>query len=137
MSDILGDMVKKLIVAENAPAAVGPYSHAAKAGNMVYTAGQIALDPATMKIVDGGIEAQTRQVLDNLGAVLNAAGASLTNVLKTTVFLADINDYKAMNGVYAEYFGDSKPARSAFAVNALPLGALVEIEAVAVVDAPM
>ena len=133
MSDILVHMVKELIVAENAPAAVGPYSHAAKTGNLVYTAGQIALDPATMKIVDGGIEAQTRQVLDNLSAVLDAAGSSLTNVLKTTVFLADINDYKAMNVIYGEYFEGSNPARSAFAVAALPLGAQVEIEAVAVI----
>ncbi len=127
--------MKELIHADNAPAAVGPYSHAAKAGNLVYTAGQIPLDPATMKLVDGGIEAQTRQALDNLKAVLEAAGSDLAHVLKVTVFLADINDYKAMNGVYADYFDGSNPARSAFAVAALPLGALVEIEAVAVTAA--
>lgn len=125
-------MSKEIVHAENAPAAVGPYSHATKVGNLVYTAGQIALDPATMKIVEGGIEAETRQVLENLKTILEAAGSSLENVLKTTVFLADLADYKAMNVVYASYFDGSNPARSAFQVAALPLGARVEIEAVAV-----
>ena len=100
----------------------------------VYTAGQIALVPETMKMLDGDITAQTHQVLKNLGAVLEAGGSSFANVLKTTVFLSDIGDYAAMNAVYSEYFGDSKPARSAFAVDALPLGALVEIEAIAVIN---
>lgn len=127
--------LKELIHTDNAPAAVGPYSQAARSGHLVYTAGQIALVPETMKMLDGDVTAQTHQVLKNLGAVLEAAGSSYNNVLKTTVFLKDIGDYAAMNAVYSEYFGESKPARSAFAVDALPLGALVEIEAVAVIEA--
>lgn len=126
--------MKEIIHSDNAPAAVGPYSQATRVGNMVYTAGQIALVPETMKMLDGDITAQAHQVLKNLGAVLEAAGSSYNNVLKTTVFLADINDYAALNAVYTEYFGESKPARSAFGVGSLPLGALVEIEAIAVVD---
>ena len=125
-------MTKEIIHSDNAPAAVGPYSQAVKiGGNLIYTAGQVALDPATMKLVAGGVEAQTHQVLKNLQAVLTAAGSNLSNVIKTTVFLADINDYKAVNGVYAQYFTESPPARSAVQVAALPLGALVEIEVVA------
>jgi 2-iminobutanoate/2-iminopropanoate deaminase len=126
-------MTKEIIHSDNAPAAVGPYSQAVKVGNFVYSAGQVGLDPATMKLVEGGVEAQTEQVLQNLQAVLMAAGSSLANVIKTTVFLADINDYKAVNGVYAGYFTESPPARSAVQVAALPLGALVEIEVVALV----
>jgi len=127
-------VTKEIIHSDNAPAAVGPYSQAVKIGNhLVYTAGQVALDPATMKLVEGGVEAQTHQVLQNLQAVLTAAGSSLANVIKTTVFLADINDYKAVNAVYAEYFIENPPARSAVQVAALPLGALVEIEVVALV----
>ncbi len=128
-------MSKEIIHSDDAPAAVGPYSQAVKiGGNLIYSAGQVALDPATMKLVDGGVEAQTEQVIKNLKAVLAAAGSSLTNVIKTTVFLADINDYKAVNGVYAKYFSDSPPARSAVQVAALPLGALVEIEVIALVE---
>jgi 2-iminobutanoate/2-iminopropanoate deaminase len=127
-------VTKEIIHSDNAPAAVGPYSQAVKiGGNLIYTAGQVALDPATMKLVAGGVEAQTHQVLKNLQAVLTAAGSNLANVIKTTVFLADINDYKAVNGVYAQYFTESPPARSAVQVAALPLGALVEIEVVALV----
>ena len=127
-------MVKKIIHSDDAPAAVGPYSQAVKIGNFVYSAGQVALDPVTMKLVEGGIEAQTEQVLNNLKAVLAAAGSSLAQVVKTTVFLADMNDYKAVNGVYAQFFTESPPARSAVQVAALPLGALVEIEVVALAD---
>ena len=124
-------MTKEIIHSDNAPAAVGPYSQAVKVGNFVYSAGQVGLDPATMKLVDGGVEAQTEQVLQNLQAVLRAAGSSLADVIKTTVFLADMNDYKAVNAVYARYFTENPPARSAVQVAALPLGALVEIEVVA------
>ncbi len=126
-------MEKTIIHTDNAPAAVGPYSQAIRAGDFVYTAGQIALDPETMKISGETVAEQTDRVLRNLQAVLETAGSSLDNVVKTTVFLADINDYKEVNVVYAKYFANSKPARSAFAVAALPLGALVEIEAVAIV----
>ncbi len=126
-------MQKSIIHTEKAPAAVGPYSQATRAGELVYTAGQIPLDPATGKMVEGGIEAQTRRALENLQAVLEAAGAGLDTVLKTTVFLQDIGEFAAMNGVYAEFFPENPPARSAVQVAALPLGARVEIEAVAVV----
>lgn len=126
-------MTKEIVHSDDAPAAVGPYSQAVKIGDLIYSAGQVALDPATMKLVEGGVEAQTEQVLKNLQAVLTAAGSSLAHVIKTTVFLADMNDYKAVNGVYARYFTESPPARSAVQVAALPLGALVEIEVVALV----
>ena len=125
---------KKIISTENAPAAVGPYSQAVRIDKLLYTAGQIALVPATGKMLDGDVSAQAEQVLNNLTAVLEAGGSSLANVVKTTVFLTDMGNYAAMNEVYSRFFGDSKPARSAVAVAALPLGALVEIEAVALVD---
>jgi 2-iminobutanoate/2-iminopropanoate deaminase len=117
-----------------APRAVGPYSQALKvpAGAvLVYTAGQVGLDPASGKMVPGGVEAETRQVLANLRAVLSAAGSGLDRVVKTTVFLADMADFQAMNGVYAEIFASHRPARSTVQAAALPLGARVEIEAVA------
>ena len=120
-----------IVKTDQAPAAVGPYSQAVRIGNLVYTAGQIPLDPATGKLVEGAIEAQTRRALENLKAVLEAAGASLSSVVKTTVFLQNMGDFGAMNGVYAQFFGDGPPARSAVEVAALPLGAEVEIEAVA------
>ncbi|MCA9984663.1 MAG: RidA family protein [Anaerolineales bacterium] len=123
-----------MISTENAPAAVGPYSQAVRIGKLLYTAGQIALVPATGKMLEGDVSAQAEQVLNNLTAVLEAGGSSLANVVKTTVFLTDMGNYAAMNEVYSRFFGDSKPARSAVAVAALPLGALVEIEAVALVD---
>lgn len=124
-------MSREVVRTENAPAAVGAYSQAIKANGMVYTAGQIGLDPATMKLVEGGIKEQTRQVLTNLKNVLEAAGSSLEKVVKVTVFLGKIEDFSAMNEVYAEFFVSEPPARSAFAVANLPLGALVEIETIA------
>ncbi|GAB4531916.1 MAG: RidA family protein [Anaerolineae bacterium] len=124
-------MNREIIATDKAPAAVGPYSQAVRVGDFVFTAGQIPLDPATGQMVEGGIEAQTRQVLANLSAILEAAGASLSNVVKTTVFLADMGEFKAMNGVYAGFFPDEPPARSTVQVGALPLGARIEIEAIA------
>ena len=126
-------MEKIIIHTDNAPAAVGPYSQGVAVGHIFYSAGQIALDPATGKLTGENITEQTDRALKNLQAILEEAGSSLQNVIKTTVFLSDIALYKEMNGVYAQYFGESKPARSAFAVAALPLGALVEIEAVALI----
>jgi 2-iminobutanoate/2-iminopropanoate deaminase len=124
--------MKQRIVASGAPPAGGPYSHAIAAAGLVFCAGQVGLDPSTGVLVEGGIEPQTERVLLNLGAVLDAAGLSLDDVVKTTCFLADIGDFSAFNGVYARFFGDAPPARSTFQVAALPLGARVEIEAIAV-----
>ena len=118
---------------DGAPAAIGPYSQAIVAGNLVFTAGQIPLDPKTMQMVEGDVAAQTERVLENIKAVLEAAGASLSSVVKTTVFLKDMNDFSAMNEVYARYFGDHRPARSTVEVARLPRDARVEIEAIAVV----
>jgi len=115
----------------NAPAAIGPYSQGTLAGGLVYTAGQIALDPATMEIVPGGVPEQTEQVMKNLAAILAEAGTSLQRVVKTTVFLVDMGDFSAMNEVYARHFGAHRPARSTVAVVGLPRGVRVEIEAVA------
>ena len=117
---------------DRAPAALGPYSQGVRSGDLVFCAGQVGLDPATGALVPGGIEAQTRRSLTNLSAVLEAAGTDLEHVTKTTVYLADLGDFKAMNGVYAEFFRETPPARSTVAVKGLPLGALVEIEAIAV-----
>ena len=115
-----------------APAAVGPYSQAVSTGSTVYISGQVPLDPATGALVEGGIQAQAERVLTNIGAILEAAGLSYADVVKTTVLLADIADFKAVNEVYARFFtGPVLPARAAFAVAGLPLGARVEIEAVA------
>lgn len=124
-------MQKEVIATENAPAAVGPYSQAIAFGDLVYTAGQIALDKETGKLVEGGVGEQAEQALKNLKAVLEAAGSGLDQVVKTTVFLQSMGDYATVNEVYGRYFDGSAPARSAVAVTALPLGALVEIEAVA------
>ncbi|MDZ7291221.1 MAG: RidA family protein [candidate division KSB1 bacterium] len=120
----------------SAPAAIGPYSQAVKisAGKMIFTAGQIALDPATGRMIEGDIAAQTRRALENVKAILVAAGASLANVVKTTVFMIDLGEFAAMNEVYAKYFPDNPPARSTIEVKALPRGAKVEIEAIAVVE---
>jgi 2-iminobutanoate/2-iminopropanoate deaminase len=125
-------MERIIVSTDRAPAAVGPYSQAVRIGDLVYTAGQIGLAPSTGSITATNIEEQTHQVLHNLKAVLEAAGSGLDRVVKMTVFLADIGDFKAMNSVYAGYFPTDPPARSAFQVAALPLGALVEMEAVAV-----
>ena len=125
-------MHKEIVVAQNAPQAIGPYSAGVRVGEFVYTAGQLGIDPNSGAFVAGGIEAETRQALTNLKAVLEAAGTSLENVVKTTVFLRDMNEFAAMNGVYAEFFTANFPARSAVQVARLPKDAAVEIEAVAV-----
>jgi 2-iminobutanoate/2-iminopropanoate deaminase len=125
---------KQVVVAEKAPKAIGPYSAAARFGQMVYTAGQLGMDPQTGDLVPGGVEAETRQALTNLKHVLEAAGSSLDNVLKTTVFLRDMNDFARMNAVYGEFFTQNYPARSAVQVAALPKGGAVEIEAVACLE---
>ena len=124
----------KIISTKNAPQAIGPYSQAVTAGNLVFCSGQIPLDPETMKLIEGDVAAQTRQVFSNLSAVLEAADTSLGQVVKTTVFLQDMNDFAEMNAVYAECFCDHKPARAAVEVAKLPLGASVEIEAIAVLS---
>ena len=116
-----------------APAAIGPYSQAIKVGNFVYTSGQIPMDPATGSLSEGGIKEQTRQSLQNVKAILEEAGLTMENVVKTTVFMADMNDFADMNAVYAEFFAEPYPARSAVAVKTLPKGAMVEIEVVAAV----
>lgn len=123
--------MNKTITAENAPAAVGPYCHAKLAGNTLYTSGQLGLLPATGELPQG-VEAQATQALENLQAVLASAGMTCADVVKTTVFLADINDFAAINAIYARYFTGEAPARSCVQVAALPKGALFEIEAVAV-----
>lgn len=125
---------KKIVSTEKAPKAIGPYSQAIRTENLVFTAGQIGFEPATMEIVEGGVEAQTRQVLTNLKYVLEAADSGLNFVVKTTVFLQSMDDFAAMNAVYAEFFPENPPARSTVAVAALPKGALVEIECVALLS---
>ena len=126
--------MKKVIHSDKAPGAVGPYSQAILTGNLVFTSGQIAIDPAVGKLIEGGIQEQTRQVMANLSAVLEAAGADFSRVIKATVFLSDINNFTRFNEVYSEYFTSDPPARSAFQVAALPLGAMVEIEMVATLE---
>ena len=121
----------KSIHTEQAPKAVGPYSQAIEAGGFVFASGQLPIDPATGTFAEGGIKEQTRQSLTNAQAVLRAAGIDLTHVVKTTVFLSDIDNFAAMNEVYAEFFKEPYPARSAFAVKTLPKGALVEVECIA------
>jgi len=125
--------MKEIISTPNAPTAIGPYSQAVKHGNLLVTSGQIPLDPATGQVVEGGIEAQTTQVMKNLAAVLNAGGAGWENVIKTTCFLNDMNDFSAFNEVYQSHFKDNPPARSCVAVERLPRDVLVEIEALAIV----
>jgi 2-iminobutanoate/2-iminopropanoate deaminase len=125
--------VKQRIQTDHAPAAIGPYSQAIKIDNVVYTAGQVGLDPATGKLVEGGIREQTRRALTNISGVLEAAGTSLDNVVKATVFLSDMANFAPMNEVYKEFFGSTEPpARSTVQVAGLPLGALVEIDCVAI-----
>ena len=125
-------MTKEIITTDRAPAPAGPYSQAVKVGSMVYTAGQVAIDPGTGKISEGTIGEQTEQVLKNIAAVLEAAGSSLAHVVNTTVFLSDLADFGGMNEVYGRVFADGRPARSTVGVQ-LPAGFLVEIETVAVV----
>ena len=121
----------KVISTKKAPAAIGPYSQAIRVGNLVYTSGQSPIDPATGAFAEGGIKEQTRQSLNNVKAILEEEGLAMDNVVKTTVFMADMGDFAEMNGVYAEFFTEPYPARSAVAVKTLPKGALVEIEVVA------
>ncbi|HEX9839523.1 MAG TPA: RidA family protein [Anaerolineales bacterium] len=125
---------KKIISTENAPKAIGPYSQAICTENLVFTAGQVGLDPATMELVEGGIEPETRQVLTNLKHVLDSADSGLNFVVKTTVFLKDMSDFPNMNSIYAEFFPENQPARSTVQVAALPKGALVEIECIALLN---
>ena len=123
----------KVISTKKAPAAIGPYSQAIQVGNLVYISGQIPIDPTTGTFVEGGIKEQTRQSLTNVKAILEEAGLSMASVVKTTVFLADMNDFADMNAVYSDFFSEPYPARSAVAVKTLPKGALVEIEVVAAI----
>ena len=124
--------MKEIIATEQAPQAIGPYSQAVRVGNMVFASGQIPLDPATKEFVPGGIAEQTEQVLRNLKAVFAAAGVEMDQIVKTTVFLADMNDFTAMNEVYGKYFSDKPPARATVQAARLPRDAKVEIEAIAV-----
>lgn len=126
-------MELRRVQTNDAPAAIGPYSQAMIAGNMVFTAGQIALDPATMTIVEGGVVEQAEQVMRNLKAILEAAGTSLDSVVKTTIFVKDMDDFATVNEVYARHFGDHRPARSTVEAARLPMNVLVEIEAIAVI----
>lgn len=124
-------MSRTIITAPDAPAALGPYSHAVSANGFVFTAGQVGIVPGSGALAEGGVEAQTRQVMENIGAVLRAAGTDFDRVVKTTIFLAGMDDFATVNDVYAQYFPQDPPARSTVAVAGLPLGALVEIETVA------
>ena len=124
--------MKEIISTSNAPSAIGPYSQAVKAGNLLFISGQVPLDPATGEVVEGDITVQTRRVLDNVKAILTQAGADFSNVVKTTVFLKDMNDFVPMNRVYAEYYPENCPARSAVQVARLPKDVSVEIETIAV-----
>lgn len=126
-------MKKEIVIAKDAPKAIGPYSAGVRAGGFVYTAGQLGIDPLAGDFVSGGVVPETRQALKNLKAVLDAAGCSLDDVVKTTVFLRDMNDFGDMNAVYAEFFTENFPARSAVEVARLPKDAAVEIEAVALI----
>ena len=129
--------MKKVISTTKAPSAIGPYSQAIQVGNLIYTSGQIPIDPATGVFAEGGIKEQTRQSLINVKYILEEAGLTMNDVVKTTVFMADMNDFADMNAVYAEFFSEPYPARSAVAVKTLPKGALVEIEVVAGTHAPV
>jgi 2-iminobutanoate/2-iminopropanoate deaminase len=123
--------MKKIINTANAPAAIGPYSQAVWINKTLYISGQIAIDPKTGRMIEGDIRAQTRQVMKNIDAILQAAGYSLVDVVKSTCLLSDMANFKAMNEVYAEFYFEHQPARAAFAVKELPLGALIEIETIA------
>ena len=125
-------MTNQVIHTENAPAAIGPYSQAVKAGNLLFVSGQVPFVPETMEIVEGDVKAQTAQSLKNLQAILKEAGADFSNVVKTTVFIKDMNEFAQINEVYAEYFGENKPARACVEVARLPKEVKVEIELIAV-----
>ncbi len=127
-------MDRTIITSEKAPKAIGPYSVAVRTGNLVFTSGQIGLDPATQVLVPGGVEAETRQALTNLGHVLAGAGISLKHVIKTVVYLRDMSEFPIMNTVYAEFFPENPPARTTVAAAGLPKGAVVEIELVATIE---
>jgi 2-iminobutanoate/2-iminopropanoate deaminase len=123
--------MRQVVATDNAPKAIGPYSQAIKANGFVFVSGQIALDPGTQQLIDGDVAAQTERVLQNLSAILTAAGSSLAQVVKTTVFLKYMDNFGAMNEVYARYFGDAPPARSTVAAAGLPRDVLVEIDVIA------
>ena len=125
---------KRIITAENAPKAIGPYSQAVEANGMLFISGQIPINPETGKVVEGGIEEQTEQVMKNIGAILTAAGYSYSNVVKSTCLLADMKHFAEMNKVYAQYYPSEPPARATFAVKELPMQVLVEIETIAVLS---
>ncbi len=124
--------MKKIIATTKAPGAIGPYSQAVEANGMLFISGQIPIDPAVGKIVEGDITAQTEQVMKNIGAILEAAGYSFANVVKTTCLLSDMSDFAAMNAVYGKYYQHDAPARAAYAVKGLPMNVMVEIETIAV-----
>ena len=126
--------MKKIISTSEAPAAIGPYSQAVRSGNFLFCSGQIPLDPKSGQIVSGNIATQTRRVLDNIGAVLKAEGLTFENIVKTTIFLTDLGDFQTVNETYGSYFKQQPPARSTVQVSALPKGAKIEIEAIAVAD---
>ena len=123
--------MKEIIMTEKAPAAIGPYSQAVKYGNLIFTSGALGVDPATGAFVEGGIQAQTRQCLENLKAILEASGSSLQNVIKATVFIKDMNDFPKINEIYGQYFTEKQPGRSCVEVARLPKDGLIEIEAIA------
>jgi 2-iminobutanoate/2-iminopropanoate deaminase len=131
-NDIIRSGMKRIISTTSAPGAIGPYSQAVEANGTLYISGQVPVDPETGKMVEGGITEQTTRVLQNIRAILLAAGYTMNDVVKSTCLLSDMSDFKAMNEVYAQFYTADKPARAAFAVKGLPLGALIEIETVAV-----
>jgi 2-iminobutanoate/2-iminopropanoate deaminase len=132
INEIKSSGMKRIIGTTGAPGAIGPYSQAVEANGTLYISGQVPIDPATGKIVEGGITEQTVQALKNIRAILTAAGYTMNDVVKSTCLLSDMSDFKAMNEVYAQFYTSDQPARAAFAVKGLPLGALIEIETVAV-----
>ncbi|MCP4748012.1 MAG: RidA family protein [Desulfobacteraceae bacterium] len=127
-------MTKEIISTDKSPAAIGPYNQAIKKGNLLFTSGQIPLDPVSGEVVQGDVQAQSKRVMENLKAVLNAGGASMDDVVKTTCFLNDMSDFLKFNEVYQSYFGDNAPARSCVAVDRLPKDVLVEVEAIAILS---
>jgi 2-iminobutanoate/2-iminopropanoate deaminase len=126
-------MSKKIVYTKNAPEPIGPYSQAIQFNNLIYTSGQIAVDPSSGQLIDGDIKAQTKQTIRNIENILTSASSDISKVIKVTVYLKDINEFTAMNKIYEEYFGTSKPARSTIEASKLPKGALVEIDAIAFV----